>query len=1027
MSKNLHLVPKMPLGKDQKFDKAMGCLTLSKAGFFTVEITPTEGFYKEAPEKLPPFKKRTQEEVWKMPDIDDRKRYVANHKKREKKEAQYAEERDAFNEKLRQELTTLSWSWELVGNGMNGKTITHHTDFAIGMPKNEEKQIFFPEIIVGGGFAWLEVFTNNDPPTGKAPHGLFIRATGIPEIIRVAWTDLDCKPITAPVKFGSKVLLNIYTKHMYGQDLEVGLWDKDTVDPDDLLPISNKDNFTTEALIHKLLPNEINKSGISGGIKVDKKTEAQVQKVRIPVLVDHKWMSSAGNQLKIYPTVKSKETDEFLKLPQEDCFLEVALKGKMHETVIEPTNNPLLIGKVETNIASFRPCRYDTIKGSYAKKANRENNEALEIEIFNSKTDASKQKLIMPVIAGVREARRDVKIVLDTKTDECLFINDKMRTHKGKVIDLSLIQNSIVIENTTRVDEHLIFSENKLKIGRLNFSKEEEGHEDTNDDNEISASHTSGNSRLKSIIGVSSTSNSSLYKDKKTIGKYPNSDTEVVLDIGFDYGNESVVSLLKYIWPLRQSVLQHYPIILQTCCFTKQLDIAVYPDIKWVLQFSYDCDPEEFQNMRNEKYDEYLVRIEELDEKLKPKKIASKINKIDQDIANANLGLSEAKKKDKEKFKKLIAKLNERKKEQLNIEKKYNKGKSKAKKQYKEDRPDLFSFKDNVESGLSDLVLSLNVEYDRPGKAIEISASYKRYINLVKQIIEVTKMIELILDGKKKSKKKLDKKLKEIDEEKASEQFAKIGDALKGRPLFSFDVIPPSLAILGSWYAENPKDINTDQVGIVGEIQILAKPLIGASIMMDFLALAQKAHPIARGIITLIDVGAAMGVAPEINVNLEVSGQLEISGMLRYNSASGTTNLNQQSLTGDAEDDSPLTVNGVFGLKLEANIKSSKKFNYTILLGTISAYVEAGVEIVTGFTLSGAIKADDKGFYLDPLLTFHGIKLQITVAAGYAAENSDGGEYSSGEESMEFNLVLMHEYEGSFEDSNGKKIQFYLT
>ncbi|CAD0008146.1 hypothetical protein [Flavobacterium salmonis] len=1027
MSKNLHLVLKTPLTKDQKFDKAMGCLTLSKAGNFTVEIIPTDGFYSGAPKKLPPFEKLTQEEVWKMPNVDDRKMYVADLKKREKKEAEYTKEKDAFNEKLNEELSTLSWAWETVGNGMNGKMIAHNNDFTIGMPKIPEKQINFPEILVGGGFAWLEVFTKNDPATGKIPHGLFVCATGIPKIVRVAWTDLDCKPITEKVKFGSKVLLNIYTSHLYGQDLEVGLWDRDTADSDDLLPISNMDNFTSEALIYKLLPNEINKTGISGNLKVNGKSETHVQKIKIEVLVDKKWEALAGSKLKIYPSVKSQETGQFLKLPtKENYFLEVAPDGKMTETVIEATNNPTLVGKVETNLAIFRPCRYDTIKGSYAKNADRENNEPVEIEIFNSKTEASKQKLIMPVIAGVREARRDVKIILDSKTDECLFINDKIKSHKGKVIDLSLIQGNIVVADSTRINEHLIFSENSFKIGWLNFSKEEEGHEDTNDDNEISASHTRSTSSLKSPMGISKTSNSTLYKDKKTTGKYPNSDTEVVLDIGFDYGNESSVSLLKYIWPLRQGALQHYPIILQTCCFTKQLDIVVYPDIKWILQFSYDCDPEEFQEMRNEEYDKYLVRVEKLDEKLKPKEIASKINKIDQDIANANLGLSEAKKKDKEKFKKLISKLNERKKQQLNIQKKYNKDKTKAKKQYKADRPDLFSFKDNVESGLSDLVVSLNVEYDRPGEAIEISASYKRYISLVKQIIEITKMIELILDGKKKSKKKLDKKLKEIDEEKASEQLAKIGDALKGRPLFSFDVIPPSLAILGSWYAENPKDIHKTQVGIVGEIQVLAKPLIGASITMDFLALAQKAHPIARGIITLIDVGAAIGVGPEINVNLEVSGQLEISGMLRYNHASGTTNLNQQSLAGDAEDDSPLTVNGVFGLKLEANIKLSRKYS-SIWLGTISAYAEAGVEVVTGFTLSGAIKADDKGFFIDPLLTFHGIKLQITVAAGYAAENSEGGEYSSGEESMEFNLVLMHEYEGSFEDSNDKKIQFYLT
>ncbi len=1028
MSKNLRIFPKEPLREKQKYESAIGCLTLDvNQRTFNVVIKKDAGAFKDEPKPLPPFRRLSQKEVDALPNRQAKEIYVANHKKRDKDEADYKAKKEAFDKAHAEELATLSWCWQAVMNGIDGKLIKHNLSFAKGFPKDGEMPISFPEIFVGGGLAWLEVFTKNDPATGKVPHGMFVRAYGTPEIVRVSWTDLECRPISGKVNFGSKVLLNIYTKGLYGQDVEVGLWDKDVLDPDDSLSISNKKNFMSEVLTYEVLPNEVNKGGISGNLNVNNESVTHVQKIRVAVLIDPIWISSAGTELKIYPTVKSIEKGTYFKLP-DDRFIEVDKKsGLLQKTVIEATNNPLLVGQVETNVAYFRPCRFDTIKGSYAKKANRENNEPIEIEIFNSKTEASKQKLIMPVIAGVREARRDVKIVLDSKTDECLFSNDKIRNHKGKVIDLSLIQDAIVIEDSTRIDEHLIFSKNEFKIGSLNFSKEEEGHEDTNDDNEIGASHTSSKSSVKGgVVGASRTSNVTMYQDKKTLGKYPNSDTEVVLDIGFDYGSESAVSLLKYIWPLRQNALQHYPIILQTCCFKKQLDIVVYPDIKWILQFSYDCDPEEFQKMREEKYDEYLVRVEKLDEKLKPKEINSKIDKIDQDLANANLGLSEAKNKDKAKFKKLITSLNQRKKQQLNIQRKYNKEKSKAKKQYKENRPDLFSFKENIESGLSDLVLSLNVEYDRPGEAIEISASYKRYVNLVKQIIEITQMIELILDGKKKSKKKLDKKLKEIDEEKASEQLAKIGNALKGRPLFSFDVIPPSLAVLGSWYAENPKDINTDQVGIVGEIQVLAKPMIGASIMMDFLALAQKAHPIARGIITLIDVGAAMGVAPEINVNLEVSGQLEISGMLRYNSASGNTNFNQQSLAGDAEDDSPLTVSGIFGLKLEANVKLSRKYS-SIWLGTISGYAEAGVEIVTGFTLSGAIKADNKGFYLDPLLTFHGVKLQVTVAAGYAVENSEGGEYSSGEESIEFNLVLMHEYEGSFEDANGNKIQFYLT
>ncbi|TRX36981.1 hypothetical protein FNW52_07000 [Flavobacterium sp. ZT3R18] len=68
-------------------------------------------------------------------------------------------------------------------------------------------------------------------------------------------------------------------------------------------------------------------------------------------------MFAAGKELKIYPTVKSKETGLFLKIPGK-CFLEVSLDGVLHETVIEPTNNPLLVGKVETNVANFAPCQY---------------------------------------------------------------------------------------------------------------------------------------------------------------------------------------------------------------------------------------------------------------------------------------------------------------------------------------------------------------------------------------------------------------------------------------------------------------------------------------------------------------------------------------------------------------------------------------------------------------------------------------------------------------------------------------------
>lgn len=216
------------------------------------------------------------------------------------------------------------------------------------------------------------------------------------------------------------------------------------------------------------------------------------------------------------------------------------------------------------------------------------------------------------------------------------------------------------------------------------------------------------------------------------------------------------------------------------------------------------------------------------------------------------------------------------------------------------------------------------------------------------------------------------------------------------------------------------------QVGIVGEIQVIAKPIIGAEITMDFLGLAQKAHPIARGIITIIDIAAALKIAPEIKIDLIVSGQLEIEGKLRYNSASKTSNFNQDSLSKDAEDDSPLTVSGVFSIELTAEIKYETKRD-TFFFGNITAYAEAKFTIKTGVTLSGAIKADENGFFIDPLLTFHGLIVKVSLSIGYIAENYKGGEYSSGEYSKEFELVLIHEYEGKFEDSNGEEIKLYIS
>lgn len=915
--------------------------------------------------------------------------------------------------------------------------------------------------IYGGGFAWIEPFWEKGKPTGSPKNGIYIHTSPKNSTVKAAeWYGFKDSEnpvkIQGPVASGSKVQLHIYTQSMYGKNIGVELkangeilkansysWgievsasktkneepSKTNGAKYDIL--ESEDLFLTEVEIYDCSDaNSIKPpaEAVTGYLLNDQGGKKQdylnVQKAVLNLYIDPAWCMRKTGIITVVPTIHY----DGKKQEMAAATLKISASSTPDIKIPESGNKPVFIDNVETNFEAFHHCRYDIVKGSYSKLDNRDQNEPLEITIFDSKTDSAKNILHLPVIAGNKQARRNVKITVDSNTAECSYAGDKAKDHTSKVFDLSQIQQAIVVEKNTRVDEHLIYSKNEFKIGNINFGKEEEGHGDTNDDNEINASHTTRKGGVKGPVGMSGSSKSTMFKDERKIGRYPSSDTEIVLDVGFDYGNNPGVSLLKYIWPTRKNALQNYPVLLHTCAYPqKTLNIDVYPDIKWILQFAYDCDPEKFNEMRGEAYDKYLVRTEKLADKYKPEKIDEKISKIDGDLANAKATLQSAQKKeDKTRARKLISKLEQKKAKQQAQSRKYNKESTKSKQQYRKDRPDLFSFKDNISSGLSDLVLSLNVEYDRPGESIELSASYQRYVDLVKQLIDIKNTIELILDGKKKSKKKLDKKYKEINEKAASENLAKLGDALKGRPLISVDIIPPSLAVLGSWYAENPKDKNMDQVGIVGEIEVKAEPLVGAEVTLDFLALAQKAHPVARGIITLIDVGAAIGMAPEITLDLVVSGQLEIEGKLRYNSASKTSNLNQGSLSKDAEDDSPLTVKGVFSLELTAGIKYKAK-RQTFFFGSITVYAEATVSVKTGFTLSGAIKADDKGFYLDPLFTFHGITVEGSLAVGYIAENYDGGEYSSGESSTEFKLVLMHEYEGSFENSSGQKIQFYLT
>lgn len=387
MSKTLHIVPKEPLAKGQKWNAKTGHLVLANAETFTVEIIKTDALHKDAPKKLPPFNRQTQEEVWKITDYDSRYWVVQAHNQRDKDEEKYNKDKEAFNKKLQEELNSLSWCWEIVGKGMSGRKISHNTSFSKGLPADFCKQIKFPKLLEGGAPAWLEVFTEKDPATGQLPHGMFVSAQGTPKVIAAEWRDYTGKLITEEIAFGSTVYLHIYTEALFGQNVEIQLRDTKLVNGDLIPTPSDQDGDPIQKLEAKPLTrftrpvktyqyNAVTKppAGSVTDALVTEKEKGQfsvsnVQKCVFPVFVEHAWQfQGAGfldsgeklliNPIVFHPKIKNQKID------LDDCVLKVNKKGVLKKGELTG-NNPLVLDKEDKSGAPEEKKKIDFTFGVF--------------------------------------------------------------------------------------------------------------------------------------------------------------------------------------------------------------------------------------------------------------------------------------------------------------------------------------------------------------------------------------------------------------------------------------------------------------------------------------------------------------------------------------------------------------------------------------------------------------------------------------------------------------------------------------
>ncbi|WP_299902914.1 hypothetical protein [uncultured Aquimarina sp.] len=914
--------------------------------------------------------------------------------------------------------------------------------------KGPKAKFRVPTVYSGGGLGWVEPVLPGHDPQFKPPFGYFINSIGERKIDKVEWTDIHGKKINGSKFFTEAVQLHIYTTGLYGHEIKV--WLKDTKYFDYNLDLDEDVNN----------PNDTLAQYFSREVKVLQDTgdnTSKVQKVVIDVRLEKRW-EYAGNTLNIIPIIEFNVEGK-KKTAFENNAITVETPTEKEAKQVNPAtksgNKPTIIGDIITDVAEFHPCKIKKVTADYFKGSSTQNTDGGQdnttLEIFDEATSSKAEVIEIDVVAGPRVARREIVFKVEKETEDCVFLG-KEKDHNKTIVSVNapIIIDSKIEPKKYRWDDSFVTNDLGKWFGfgtsynKGKFEKEDLNHKDQNDNRVLEDSHTTSTSgAFQSVIGFKREHQEAHEVTVKTYTDVIDDDSNFTIEVPYVYGsdatNEKLGDIIKCFFPLK-APKQVYPVKFESCRGEKTVNINVYPDVKWTLQLAYNTDPDEFNKVR-EKYKDYKVRKEGLKvekDKLDMEEAVSEdlIEKYEKlaDKVKANKGTSKEKQKKKAQKKRYKELANENREKLKEVKEKKKKRKA-QKRTLKEDRkngtvtkknPKFYNFDNDPDSSYSDLVLSLWAEWDEYGEMFEVTGSYQKYANMVRQFLAVKDFVESIFGGsakkRGKAKKRGDKRKQQHEESDTAQDIARITKALGGRSIFSMNIIPPSLAIGASWYGEIPKGSPQDGLGIMIESYVTADPIFGVEMVADFLGLLQKV-PWFRPIITIMDLVDNIDVTAE----LSVTGKLHAQGMLQYNSASGETNFHPGQLEPDAEDDSPFKIGGTVELALALGIVL--KAEYAMYgVGSVTGAFEASAEMASGITIEGILEATKvDGFYMIPKMTFHGVKVKLLVKGELTIEDDQGTElFSKPKKIVDEELVLLDEYENVWQNDKGEDLKWDL-
>lgn len=908
----------------------------------------------------------------------------------------------------------LRWVWQLSGNGLDKATLTFSEGLGKGIAadigKYGSRTLQFPPLLEGGGLVWLEPYHEAEKPTGDVPHGCFISAKGTAKIIDTVWTDANNKPVTGTVAFGSGVLLHIYTAGLYGQEIDIELIDRDVFDPNDTLVISNdkttgkKTAFTREVDVTQVLPFENKKNYTRGGLekteqdKTDNRTEGLVyiQKSVVEVFVSHAWRNEAGETLQIFPVIKSLKTGKYFEeFPRK--YLNVSEQGALLTPNKITSNNPLVTGKVEVDPDAFHPCKYTEVTGVVYRGSET----IQEVTIFNEKDIHSKMAdlLEFPVVAGVNKAIASLVVKLDAITDECRYVKEPKVFHKDHVINLSAIAYLLRNGRGSAKGQYRTYdTEDVLKELGIPLKKEEKKEAKPTYSNDKKDTSLSGINKIKETLTLKSEGTDikiqSAYKilEKYTPFVFEASDQKFNIQVAYDYSHGNsvhpLIGLAAALWPTNSYIVQRYPVTLDTCRYSKPMNILVYPDVKWVFQLAFNYDGKRFKEVKEAYHDDYKVKemmAEQEKKRLQRQKMGT-AEGIKKRVAAQDAIIRDARNK--------------------------TGWSGMTQKHY-----ELLNPQNALIEGIIECKGALVCEFDRPYESMEVSSVFPKITAFFKKLAEIKEKIDNIINGvdeqaTKKTPKEDVKRMANM--RKKLEEMKKAGK----QSAWSFEFKPPSVAWSIGWYAEHPPDVSTPAVGMMIEGIIKAEPLMGFEVKYDIFNLLGKIpHPAVKAVVLFIQAADyVLGDKFDISIDMTVSGELTAEGQGRMSTVAESSYSNRLK----ADKESPFKVEGKIEIAFKAEVKGSAEVG-NFLFGKYDAYGAISGEVKSGISCEGNAKAFNDGLYLEPSIKFLGVTMKFDAKGGLAfsppgadkksAESRDGIHYSANGE-----IIVMDAYEWPLTD-----------